>query len=89
MFIAKEHASDSLTYDDLAEKAKNKGTATTRVRIKYQENTATGEQDVVSYATKGSNDQVRVRMGIKAPESEADEIRMGSQAYHSDGLPTP
>ncbi len=42
MFIAKEYASDSLTYDDLAEKAKNNGTATTRVRIKYQENTATG-----------------------------------------------
>ncbi len=89
MFIAKEYASDSLTYDDLTEKAKNNGTATTRVRIKYHENTATGEQEVVSYATKGSNDQVRVSMGIKAPESEADEIRMGSQAYHSDGLPTP
>ncbi len=81
---------DSLTYEDLAEKSKDNGTATTRVRIKYEENAATGEQNVVSYATKGSNDQVRVRMGEKAPEFEAEEIRNSSQAYRSsDGLPTP
>ncbi|MET4861626.1 hypothetical protein [Morganella morganii] len=43
----------------------------------------------MSFATEGDNDQVRVRMGEKAPEFEANEIRNGSQAYRSDGLSTP
>ncbi|MEX9563175.1 polymorphic toxin type 33 domain-containing protein [Morganella morganii] len=59
------------------------------MRIKYQENTETGRPDVMSFATEGSNDQVRVRMGIKATEEEANKIRYSSQVYRSDGLPTP
>ena len=88
--VANYYDGDSLTYEDLIEKAGAGETATTRVRIKYQENTEGGSPDVMSYATEGSNDQVRVRMGIKAPESEADQIRINSRAYNSDnGLPTP
>lgn len=89
VLMARYYDGDSLTYEDLAEKARTGGTATTRVRIKYQENTETGRPDVMSFATEGSNDQVRVRMGIKATEEEANKIRYSSQAYRSDGLPTP
>ncbi|HHV7361226.1 TPA: S-type pyocin domain-containing protein [Morganella morganii] len=89
VLMANYYDGDSLTYDDLAEKARARGTATTRVRIRYQENTETGRPDVMSFATEGDNDQVRVRMGEKAPEYEAEEIRRSSQAYQSDGLPTP
>ena len=89
VLMANYYHGDSLTYEDLAEKARARGTATTRVRIRYQENTETGRPDVMSFATEGDNDQVRVRMGEKAPEFEANEIRNGSQAYRSDGLSTP
>ncbi|WP_274371751.1 S-type pyocin domain-containing protein, partial [Morganella morganii] len=89
VLMANYYHGDSLTYEDLAEKARVRGTATTRVRIRYQENTETGRPDVMSFATEGDNDQVRVRMGEKAPEYEAEEIRRSSQAYQSDGLPTP
>ncbi|HDS6845002.1 S-type pyocin domain-containing protein [Morganella morganii] len=90
VLMANYYEGDSLTYEDLAEKARAGGTATTRVRIRYQENTETGRPDVMSFATEGNNDQVRVRMGEKAPEFEANEIRNSSQAYRSsDGLPTP
>jgi len=89
VLMANYYDGDSLTYDDLAEKARARGTATTRVRIRYQENTETGRPDVMSFATEGDNDQVRVRMGEKAPEYEAEEIRRSSQAYQSDGLPSP
>ncbi|HHZ8506205.1 TPA: S-type pyocin domain-containing protein [Morganella morganii] len=89
VLMANYYHGDSLTYEDLAEKARARGTATTRVRIRYQENTETGRPDVMSFATEGDNDQVRVRMGEKAPEYEAEEIRRSSQAYQSDGLPTP
>lgn len=89
VLMARYYDGDSLTYEDLAEKAHARSTATTRVRIKYQENTETGRPDVMSFATEGSNDQVRVRMGIKATEEEANKIRYSSQAYRSDGLPTP
>ncbi|WNP29193.1 S-type pyocin domain-containing protein [Morganella morganii] len=90
VLMANYYEGDSLTYEDLAEKARAGGTATTRVRIRYQENTETGRPDVMSFATEGNNDQVRVRMGEKAPEFEANEIRNSSQAYSSsDGLPTP
>lgn len=88
VLMANYYHGDSLTYEDLAEKARTRGTATTRVRIRYQENTETGRPDVMSFATEGDNDQVRVRMGEKAPEYEAEEIRRSSQAYQSDGLPT-
>ncbi|MEZ2634690.1 S-type pyocin domain-containing protein [Morganella morganii] len=90
VLMANYYEGDSLTYEDLAEKARAGGTATTRVRIRYQENTETGRPDVMSFATEGNNDQVRVRMGEKAPEFEANEIRNSSHAYRSsDGLPTP
>ena len=90
VLMANYYEGDSLTYEDLAEKARAGGTATTRVRIRYQENTETGRPDVMSFATEGNNDQVRVRMGEKAPEFEANEIRNSSQAYRSsDGLPSP
>lgn len=39
--------------------------------------------------TEGSNDQVRVHMGIKATEEEANKVRYSSQTYCSNGLPTP
>lgn len=90
VLLANYYEGDSLTYEDLAEKARARSSATTRVRIRYQENTETGRPDVMSFATEGDNDQVRVRMGEKAPEFEANEIRNSSQAYRSsNGLPTP
>ncbi|WP_341269694.1 hypothetical protein [Morganella morganii] len=44
VLMARCYDRDSLTYEDLAEKAHVRGTATTRVRIKYQENTETGRR---------------------------------------------
>ncbi|MBT0520404.1 hypothetical protein [Morganella morganii] len=44
VLMARCYDRDSLTYEDPAEKAHVRGTATTRVRIKYQENTETGRR---------------------------------------------